>query len=52
MITRNMERRFWYWMIAPICCLALSGGCATTDANALESFATDLLLNAVAALLL
>ena len=52
MIRRNLVRKSWSWMIAVVCGLPLSGGCTPPDADGLAQFGTDLLLNAVAALLL
>ena len=49
---RILARESWSWMIAVVCCLPLSGGCTPPDAADLAQFATDLLLNAVAAFLL
>lgn len=52
MITRKPAQWFWSWMIVVVCCLLLSGGCTPMDADSLSQFATDLLLNTAAALLL
>ena len=52
MIRQNLARRSWSWMIAVVCALSLSGGCAPPDADGLTQFGTDFLLNALAALLL